>query len=116
VEIVSTPLFTMKGKGVIMKLDISVSRKATINTGNYSSIGPGVSVTAHDVNQLGFQEAYETISNLADALFALETLKLSEEMGTIKEQGLPEYSKMLSRSKDVMVKQVEEYEMTGKVK
>jgi len=97
------------------KLDITVGRDMTINTGNYSSIKPNVSITIKDVDGKDFQKAYEDISNLADAMFGLETLKLAEEMQTIKAKGPVEYFEMLNNAKEVIRGQLERFSTTGSI-
>jgi len=53
-----------------MKTDITLSKKATINTGNYSSITPSVSLTLKDVDITQIERAYEDL-NVISAVFFL---------------------------------------------
>lgn len=97
------------------KLDVMVSRDMTINMNNYSSIKPHISITIKDVDSKDFQSAYNTVSGIADSIFALETLKLAEEMGTIKAKGPVEYFEILENAKGFMVKQLEQFSTTGSI-
>jgi len=96
-------------------MDITINREMVINTGNYSTIRPGVTLSIKDVAQDDFKAAYETLSNVADACFGLETLKLAEEMQTIKNGGLPAYIDILQRSKSMIEGQLECFSKTGRL-
>lgn len=98
-----------------MKLDITINREMVINTGNYSTIRPGITLSVKDVPQDDYRATYETLSNLADACFGLEVLKLAEEMQTIKSKGLPEYIDILQRSRSMIEGQLECFCKTGRI-
>jgi len=78
------------------KMDITLSRDLTINTGNYSSIKPSISVTLKDVDSNDIDMEYDRLSNLADALIALEVIKIGNEMNDIMDEGFKTYLKSLN--------------------
>jgi hypothetical protein len=84
------------------KIDINVSRDMTINTGNYSSIKPSISITLKDVDVKDVDVAYSNISEVLDDLMMLETVALSNEMESIQEMNYKEYKKMCENSIDAM--------------
>lgn len=84
------------------KIDINVSRDMTINTGNYSSIKPSISITLKDVDVKDVDVAYSNISEVLDDLMMLETVAISNEMESIQEMNYKEYKKMCENSIDAM--------------
>ena len=48
------------------KIDITVSRDMTINTGNYSSIKPSVTLTVKDVDATDAGVVYSNIAEVLD--------------------------------------------------
>jgi len=82
------------------KIDITVSRDMTINTGNYSSIKPSVAITVKDVEGNKVSDVYETIGSTLDVLMMLEMFALSDEMESVQEMGYKKYKEMLSNSID----------------
>ncbi len=89
-----------------MKLDLSINRGMTINSGNYNSIKPNVSIIIKDVDIDKVKQVYEKISNVADSIFALEFIKLYDEMDTIKNNGLKNYREILENAVDVINKEL----------
>lgn len=83
-------------------MDINVSRDMTINTGNYSSIKPSISITLKDVDVKDVDVAYSNISEVLDDLMMLETVAISNEMESIQEMNYKEYKKMCENSIDAM--------------
>jgi len=89
-----------------MKLDLSINRGMTINSCNYNSIKPNVSIIIKDVDIDKVKQVYEKISNVADSIFALEFIKLYDEMDTIKNNGLKNYREILENAVDVINKEL----------
>jgi hypothetical protein len=88
-----------------MKMDITVSKKMTINTGNYSSIQPSVSITLKDVDAKDYNEKLYNLTVLVDSAFTNNLIEHSEYMQMIKDYGL---SKTLdSINKEEMLQEVE---------
>lgn len=77
------------------KCDITVDRCMTINTGNYSTIKPAVSITLKDVEVGDVTEKYKKLSEALDVLMLLEVTKLGDEMNTINGGGFKNYLKVL---------------------
>ncbi len=67
-----------------MKTDITISKKMTINTDNFSSINPFISLTIKDVNLSKVQILSEHLSNIVDNLLQLEIADLSDLMADIQ--------------------------------
>lgn len=78
-----------------MKTDLTVSKKATINSGNYSSISPSVSITAKDVDTSKMKEVYESMNVITSALFIQEMNTISELQEDIKRVGIREFFNQL---------------------
>jgi hypothetical protein len=88
-----------------MKMDITVSKKMTINTGNYSSIQPSVSITLKDVDAKDYNEKLYNLTVLVDSAFTNNLIEHSEYMQMIKDYGL---NKTLdSINKEEMLQEVE---------
>jgi len=73
------------------KMDITISRDATLNTGNYSSIKPSVTLTLKDVDADVVSEKYEKLSRVLDVFMMLETLALGSEMESAQTMGYKKY-------------------------
>jgi hypothetical protein len=74
-----------------MKLDINVSKTITVNTGNYSSIKPSVSITAKDIDVQNIKDTYKKISNLVSNLLYEETIDMCDNSNTIQEVGIDHF-------------------------
>lgn len=74
-------------------VDVNISKKMTINTGNYSSIGPSVSFTIKDVDSEKAKEITELLDDIANIEFTKQILMLTSKMEEIKIKGLKEYVK-----------------------
>ena len=90
------------------KCEITISRDITINTGNYSSIKPSVSLTV-SIEEDKMDVEYSRISKVLDALFGLEMINLAQEQLSITELGFKNYITTISKSEDVMKKHVTEF-------
>jgi len=82
------------------KCDITVSKTATINTGNYSSIKPSVSITLHDIDSNSIEEKHKIMSELVDNLFTVEVVKLIDIDDDIKDRGIKSYAEILYKRFD----------------
>lgn len=71
-------------------MDITISNKMTINTQNYSSIQPSISLTVNDVSPEKLAEVKKEMNNILSIFMAEEITELSGMMDTIKTHGLKE--------------------------
>jgi len=88
-----------------MKTDLTVSKKATINTGNYSSITPSISLTLKDVDVDKIPEVYEHLNTISGALFLKEFEELADTQEAVKTLGIRDYFSHLDKGQmenDVM--------------
>jgi signal transduction histidine kinase len=74
-----------------MKAILNVAKKFTINTGNYSSVQPSVSLTVHDVPMDKIQEVHKHLDIIADGLVHEQIESDAMTMGTMKKLGIGEY-------------------------
>ncbi len=74
-----------------MKLDVTVSKTITINTGNYSSAKPSVSLTIKDVDISSLKNVYENLQKIADGMLYEETYSLCDNVKTIKDVGVDHF-------------------------
>ena len=74
-----------------MKVDISVSRTLTINTGNYESIKPSVSLTVKDVDNDKVSDVYLSLETALTGLLKMEVLACKQEMSSKTSSGLDVY-------------------------
>lgn len=91
------------------KCDLTISKDVTLNTGNYSSIKPSVSVTIKDIDQDKLYDEYTKLSEVLDAMIALETISLGNEMESFSSTGYKEYVRNLEQSREKIESIVEEY-------
>lgn len=84
------------------KIDMNISKKMTINTGNYSSIGPSVSFTLKDVDPEKAENLLEKMKDLVEVEFVLQVLHSASTMEEIKINGLKDFvKKQLENSKEL---------------
>jgi len=91
-----------------MKIDLTIGRSATINLGNFNSMKPTISITIHDIDG-NLDEAYNKMSEIADALFLLETINLGSEVVTAIKIGPERYIEEISKYKDEAIKIIRSY-------
>jgi len=72
------------------KVNISVSRTLTINTGNYASIKPSVSLTVTDVDSENVSDAYLAIEEALSGLIKMEIMNCASDGKKVGE-GLDSY-------------------------
>ena len=70
-------------------LNIRIQKRATINTGNYSSIQPAVEAELINVKPEEFIEKTEALNTLVDSLFTVNMIEHAELQQLIKDNGLP---------------------------
>jgi hypothetical protein len=70
-----------------MKCDITISKKFTINTGDYSSIQPNLSITIKDVENENVIKIHPLLENIVDGLFHIQMLNDGKTMATLKKMG-----------------------------
>ena len=78
-----------------MKTDITLSKKATINTGNYSSITPSVSLTLKDVDITQLERAYEDLNVISAVFFLSEYRVMAELQDDSKKLGITKFFETL---------------------
>jgi len=69
------------------KMDITIGKTITINTGNYQSVRPTVSITLKDVDISESEKTYRSLSILVDQIFNIEALNCSDVLQTLREEG-----------------------------
>lgn len=82
------------------KCDITVSRGITINTGNFGSIRPDVSITVKDVDSEILDKTFKNVSSKLDAMIALEIINLGNEAEAINDISFVKYKANLEKTKD----------------
>ena len=78
-----------------MKTDMTISKKATINTGNYSSITPSISLTLNGIEIEEVYEIYEDMNLLTAAMFIKEFETMAELQNDVKTIGIREFFEQL---------------------
>ena len=71
------------------KCDITVNKQMTLNTGNYNSIRPSISVTIKDVSISDVGKVTDSLTTLAQIYLEREILMLQQTKNEIDEQGGP---------------------------
>lgn len=79
-----------------MKCDVSVGKKFTFNTGDYSSVGPTLILTLKDVDIDKIQEIHEKLDIIADGLYHKQMMSDITTMGSVKKMGYSEYFKAIN--------------------
>ena len=97
-----------------MKLDINISKTITINTGNYNSIKPTVSINAKDIDINNTEKVYKILSSLIGNLLYIETIEMCDNSKSIQEIGIKNFIKS-SNSMIESIK-IENEEMIEKLK
>lgn len=88
-----------------MKCDVMISKKMTLNTGNYSSVSPMCTLTLKDVDLERVQEVHEKLDMIADALYHKQLISDIKTMGVIKSMGFDSYFDSLNMEEmDTIIK------------
>lgn len=74
-----------------MKCDVTISKKMTLNTGNYSSVSPMCTLTLKDVDLERVAEVHEKLDIIADGLYHKQVISDIKTMGVIKSMGFDRY-------------------------
>ncbi len=82
-----------------MKIDVGINKKFTLNTGNFSSISPSISLTAHDVDSQDVDRVYSLLGDVADVLLHEQIKDDATTMASIKKLGFGKYFKSLDRDR-----------------
>ena len=89
-------------------MDITVSKKATINTQNYSSITPSVSMTLKNVEAVDIEQAYSDL-NIISAVFWLSEFRLMANLqDDTKKLGITKFFETLDEDRKDMKNDFEE--------
>lgn len=70
-----------------MRCDVTVSKKFTINTGDFSSIQPNTVITLKDVEFDKVVEVHTLLETIVDGLFHIQMKNDGRTMGTLKNMG-----------------------------
>ena len=80
-------------------LDITVTKKFTLNTQNFSSVSPTVTLTLKDlIDTKDLLEVHETLEMIADGLFHKQLESDAKTMSIIKKIGFAEYFKKIKEN------------------
>lgn len=75
-------------------LNVTVSKKFTLNTGNFSSIQPSVSVGVHEIiDTVDIPKVHKLLDIITDALLHKQIESDAKTMATIKKLGFSDYFK-----------------------
>lgn len=74
---------------------MTVSKKATINTGNYSSITPSISLSVKDIEIEQVMEIYDDLNTLTAGMFIKEFEMMAELQDDVKTIGIKEFFNQL---------------------
>jgi len=73
------------------KCDVTISKKMTINSGNYSSIQPSVSITLKDVYVEDINKVYKDIDIITSVLLIDEIESLNDTQDDVKRLGVNDF-------------------------
>lgn len=80
-----------------MKATINISKKFTVNTGNYSSVSPSVSLSISDVPLDKVEKVHKHLDIIADGLVHEQIESDTMTMGTMKKLGIGEYFSKINK-------------------
>lgn len=89
------------------KIDVSITRSFTVNTGNYESVKPTVTLTARDIDADKVADAYLSLEGAVSGLIKLEILASAGEMTKVSE-GLQRYCTTVYNNQAEIGRSVEE--------
>jgi hypothetical protein len=78
-----------------MKIDITISKKFTLNTGNYSSIQPSVSLSVKDTELEKIETVHAALDVIASGLLLKQIMEDSEIMDDFKNFGISAFFKKI---------------------
>jgi hypothetical protein len=71
-----------------LKCNLTLGKKFTINTGNYSSIQPNISLTINDLPVSKILDVKKAMSVIVDSMFLKEAITDFNDMKAIKSLGI----------------------------
>jgi len=74
-----------------MKCDITLGKKFTFNTGNYSSTGPTLLLTIKDIDIEKLQTIHDKLDIIADGLYHKQMMSDVRTMAAVKRMGFDDY-------------------------
>ena len=81
-----------------MSCDLTVQKKFTLNTGNFSSIQPSVTITVHDiVDNSDILKTHKLLDIITDGLLHKQIESDALTMATIKKIGFSDYFKKIRK-------------------
>jgi hypothetical protein len=83
-------------------MDITISKKATFNTGNYSSITPSVSLTFKDVDIDKVSETYEDLNVISAVFFLSEYRVMADLQDETKKLGITKFFETIDSEREEM--------------
>lgn len=89
------------------KVDVSLTRSLTINTGNYESIKPTVTLTVKDVDPSGLGDLYQNMDEVLTGLVKFEILACAGE-GKMVNSGIDQYCKSVVRNSETIGNELDE--------
>ena len=89
-------------------MEINVSKKATFNTGNYSSITPSVSLTLSGVDIDDAEQAYQDLNVISAVFFLSEYRVMAELQDESKKLGITKFFETLDEERETMKSDFEE--------
>lgn len=90
------------------KIDITIGRTMTINTGNYQSVKPTVSITLKDVDSDNLEEMNAAVGELVEQLLKIETVKATGQIKELEKEGHMGYCKTILETIDDIETSIEE--------
>lgn len=74
-----------------MKCDVTLGKKFTFNTGNYSSTQPLLTITVKDVDSEDILKIHEQLDIVVDGLYHKQMDSDIKTMATVKQMGFEKY-------------------------
>jgi glutamate synthase domain-containing protein 2 len=99
-----------KGINMSKKMDITITKAVTINTGNFGNVRPEVTLTIKDVDVENVEQETKELNDFATALFHLNTLSLLGEVKKADGEGIREYIRSLIEKTEEFEKTIEKYQ------
>lgn len=87
-------------------VSITIGKKLTINTGNYSSIQPSVSITMDDVDLRDFEDKHASLETLASSMLVKNIQEHLNFMEPIKRSGPKDFVEAIDE--EVMESEVDD--------
>lgn len=83
-----------------MKAEMTISKKFTLNTQNYSSVSPGLIIKIESLNDpKELIEAHGYLHDITDGLFQSQIENDAKTMAIIKKLGFAEYFRQIDKKK-----------------